>query len=135
MSWEKPKTGFQTEDCFQNLGFEHIEFFSPKWKAKELESQQVFFDTPGAPETFLLIDKKSMELFAYFDDFGDKNNPKILKLCTLDKRFLEAYQQIAMCKTAFIRWYEKFQDYKSLCKKIESLTTAEKLKTALELSV
>lgn len=134
MSWEKPKTGFKTADCFHNLGLEKVEFFAPQWRKRPLYNRQVFFDTAGAIDTFLVVDKKSLELFVFFDAFeSDRKRPRILKLCKLSKNYAEAVPQMTMYETALIRLFDKHRTYDSLYAAVKALTTSAKLKKALEL--
>jgi len=82
----------KTSENLHNLGFsDKTEFFSKKWKNRDIRLHQITFDCE-APDCFSALDAKTMEFFIYFEGFGSKENPFIHKIGVLPADYIQAYK-------------------------------------------
>lgn len=118
----------KTLDNLHNLHFKHHKkgwFFSEKWKNKEMYSRQISYDTADVQEAhFILIDNK---LYLHLEEFGTKENPRILLLPYqsrkgLPEMYIKAMTYIFMCEGGILVMLAKLSIVE-----LKKINTAKKL--------
>lgn len=84
----------ETKENLHNFHFKKTEFFSDKWKNKQIYLRQIAFDSP-MPETWFALDIDTFDLFIYFEGFGTKVNPRLIKIGEMPKKYTVAITYVA----------------------------------------
>jgi len=93
----------KTVENLHNFHFtDKADFFSPKWKERTIYLRQICFDTPEMQDTYFAIDKDTLELFIYFDNFGTKLNPRLIKLGKMPEKYTVAISYLAGIENAML---------------------------------
>lgn len=120
----------KTKECLHNLHFGTIGIFSPKWKKRKVKSRQIIYDGPRSPDTYFIIDPKTLELYVFFESFGSQANPRILKIDTVSEDYFQALWQIFLAEHAIL----SMMFYKSYGE-LKDIDTEAKLKKQLKLYI
>lgn len=126
----------KTVKNLHNFKFKKINFHSEKWKDKDTFDRQIMYDGPVYPTTFFILDRSSLELFIYFDAFGTKEDPRIIKVGDMPEDYRDATSYIAAMELKIIYiisstpWEEmkeiqSLDEYLEKSGKIEHKTTDE----------
>lgn len=91
----------KTIENLHNFHFEKISFFAEKWKKKKLLARQIFYDSPH-PETWFVLDKNTLDLYIYFEPFGTKTNPRLIKFCKMPQDYITAIHCLAGYETTMV---------------------------------
>jgi hypothetical protein len=84
-----------TNRNLHNLHFQETEFFSQKWKDKQIYIRQINYDGPAISDTWFALDHDTFELYLHFTFFGTKEDPRFIKLGTLPQEYTSAISMIA----------------------------------------
>lgn len=91
----------ETKENLHNFHFEKTIFFSDKWKNKQIYLRQISFDSK-TPETWFALDVETFNLFIYFEEFGTKMNPRLIKIGKIPKIYVHAIKYIALVECRVI---------------------------------
>jgi|WetSurMetagenome_2_1015567.scaffolds.fasta_scaffold178683_2 hypothetical protein len=117
----------KTVDNLHNFNFEATNFSASDWKKKKMMLRQIFYDTPNVIDVHFALDKDTLDLYIYFDAFGMKNKPRLLKIGKLPKDYKSAIMVLAFIEVAMISMMQG-ETYRDL----EAIKTGSTMKKMIE---
>jgi len=119
----------KTSENFHNFHFGQNTMPSSKWKNKELYFRQIAYDTPNLIETWFVVDPVTMQLYVFFEPFGTKENPRIIKLTLSSPVKLKRIPEKYLCAITYLAGMEN-SILAMLCN--ESYDSLSKIKTTAQ---